>query len=116
MTCKCDTITAGMLSELISIERAANTPDGTGGFTEVWGQIPDAPTRAYVKASSGSERWASGRTEAVSKYKATVRYFDGLFETDSVIIRQRRYNIRFVDNLEMQNRWLELTLDLGVAV
>jgi len=45
-----------------------------------------------------------------------VRYFEGLTERDRVVIRSRPYNIRFIANLDMADRWLEISVDLGAAV
>lgn len=112
----CDDYNAGMLNEPVSIERAAKVSDGAGGYTETWAVISGAPTRAHAKYLSGSERWASQRVEATAKLRIAVRYFDGLLESDSVVIRSRRCNIRFINNVEFRDRWLEIDLDEGVAV
>lgn len=112
---KCCDVSAGMLREPVTFERSAKVSDGAGGFTETWGAISGASTRAYVKAMSGSERWASDRTEARSSWRIVVRYFSGLLESDRVVIRGRSYNIRFVNNVELRDRWLEIDLALGVA-
>jgi SPP1 family predicted phage head-tail adaptor len=69
-----------------------------------------------VKAMSGGERWASQRTEATASHKIVVRWFDGLTEVDRVVIRGRAYNIRFIDNVEFQDKWLHITAEVGVAV
>jgi SPP1 family predicted phage head-tail adaptor len=112
---KCCDMNAGMLREPITIERAARTSDGAGGFTVAWAAISGAPDRAHVKALSGSERYAADRTEATTRWRITFRYFDGLLESDRVIIRTRAYNIRFINNLELRDKWLTLDLDGGVA-
>ncbi len=113
---KCCDMHAGMLNEVISFERSTRTSDGSGGFTEEWAAITGAPTRAAVKALSGSERFASDRIEAISKWRITSRYFSDIKENDRVIIRSRAYNIRFVNNVELADRWLEIDLSGGVAV
>ena len=115
MACKCDKYTAGMLKEAVVFQRAAKVSDGAGGFTETWGAIAAAPTRASVKALSGGERYASERIEATSKWRIVVRYFPGILESDRVQIRDRAYNIRFINNVDLADRWLEIDLDGGVA-
>jgi head-tail adaptor len=112
---KCCDMNAGMLREPITIERAAKVPDDAGGTTETWGAIVGAPDRAYPKALSGSERFASDRVEATTRWRITFRYFDGLLESDRVVFRARAYNIRFINNLELRDKWLTLDLDGGVA-
>ena len=114
--CKCDKINSGMLKEPVSIERPTNTTDNAGGYTQTWGAISGAPTLAYAKAVSGNERWASDRVEATVRLRVAVRYFAGILPSDTVVIRSRRCNIRFVNNVEFADRWLEIDLDEGVAV
>ena len=116
MACTCADYSSGMLNELISIERPTYTPDAAGGYTEVWGAIAGAPTRAHVKSLSGSERWASERVEATSKLRVVVRYVAGILESDSIVIRSRRCNIRYINNIELADKWLEIEVGEGVAV
>ena len=113
---KCCKLSAGRMKEPVTFERAVKTPSGAGGYTEAWGTLAGAADRAKVKALSGSERFASDRIEATTRWRITVRYFAGLLESDRVIIRSRAHNIRFVNNVELADRWLEIDLDGGVAV
>ncbi len=115
MKCQCDKYNAAMLREPVTFERLTRTSDGQGGYTEAWAAISGAPDRAYVKAMSGSERWRSDRVEATSNYLAVVRYFAGLTEQDRIVIRSQNGQIRFINNLEFKNRWLEIDVNLGVA-
>ena len=112
---KCSKFRSAMLNEGVEFQRSAKVSDGSGGFTETWGAIPNAPTLAHVKASGGSERMHSGRVEATSSLRVVTRYFDGLLASDRVVIRDRAYNIRFVDNVEFANRWLQIDIAGGVA-
>ena len=113
---KCCNMNAGMLKEPVTFQRAAKVSDGAGGYTETWAAISGAADRAKAKAVSGRERFASDRIEATTKWRITVRYFAGLLESDRVIIRTRAYNIRFINDMELEDRWLEIDLDGGVAV
>jgi SPP1 family predicted phage head-tail adaptor len=108
-------MSAGMLREPVTIQRATKVSDGAGGYTETWATLSGAPDRAHVKALSGSERFASDRVEATTRWRITVRYFAGLRDSDRVVIRSIAYNIRFINNLEMRDLWLVLDLDGGVA-
>jgi head-tail adaptor len=105
-----------MLREPVAFERVTRTGNGSGGFDETWAAIDGSVTRAHVKALSGSERFQSDRVEATTRWRIVVRYFAGLTEVDRVIIRNRAHNIRFINNVEMRDRWLEIDLDGGVAV
>lgn len=113
---KCCNINAGMLREAVEFQRATKVSDGAGGYTEVWAAISGASTLAQVKALSGGERFASERIESTTKWRITVRYFTGLLESDIVVIRDREYNIRFINNIELRDRWLVIDLDGGAAV
>jgi len=107
---------AGMLREPVTFERVSNTADSYGARVQAWENIADAPTLAMVKPMSGRERWASARVEATSTHKIVVRYFADLTEKDRVVIRGRAYNIRFINNLDFDDRWLEISAELGAAV
>ena len=112
---KCCDITAGMLTTPIQFERMSRVADGAGGFSQAWLPLSGAPTRAHVKSMSGSERFASARIEATATHRVTVRYFAGLTEADTVVIRGKRANIRFVNNLQEKDRWLVIDVQTGVA-
>jgi head-tail adaptor len=112
---KCCQYTAGMLREPVTFQRKSRVRNGTGGFDETLATIPGAPTRASVKALSGGERWASDRVEATTRWRLVTRYFDGLTEEDIALVRGRKHNIRFINNVELRDRWLEIEVDGGVA-
>jgi SPP1 family predicted phage head-tail adaptor len=106
---------AGMLKEPVAFERMTRTAAGKGGYSETWAAVANSPTRAHVKALNGAERYASDRVEATARYRLAVRYFSGLQEGDRVRFRSRTHNIRFINNLEFSDQWLEIDVDGGVA-
>lgn len=112
----CAKYSARDLREPVEFQRKTRTSDGAGGFTDAWAAISGAPTRAMVKAMSGRERYASDRLEASANYRIVTRYFDGLTEVDRVEIRGRPGQIRFVNNVDLADRWLEIDVQLGDAV
>jgi SPP1 family predicted phage head-tail adaptor len=105
-----------MMREPVEFQRLTRTSDGAGGYSESWAAIADTPTRGMIKSMSGRERWASNRIEATSTHKMAVRYFSGLSADDRVVVRDRAYNIRFINNVDYDDTWLEIDLELGVAV
>jgi len=111
----CAKYDARMLREPVTFQRKTRTANGRGGFTETWAEISGAPTRGHMKALSGSERLMADRVDATTRNRLVVRYFSGLREEDRVLIRNRTYNIRFLNNVEFRDRWLEIDLDGGVA-
>lgn len=112
---KCCDLNSGKLKEPVTFQRKTLTSDGAGGMTQTWTTISAAPTRAYVLPVSGSERYASDRVEATVRLRLVVRYTSGLLESDRVQIRNRIHNIRFIDNIEFANKWLQIDVDGGVA-
>jgi len=115
MVDKCAKYDARMLREPVTFQRKTRTANGRGGFTETWATLADAADRGVLKALSGSERLMADRVDATTRNRLVVRYFSGLREEDRVVIRDRTYNIRFVNNVEFRDRWLEIDLDGGVA-
>lgn len=109
---KCCDYTAGMLREPVTFQRVALVSDGAGGQTRTWSTLQAA--RAQVKMQSGSESMRSDRLEALRSYRVVVRYFAGLTEADAVLIRNRRHNIRTINNVELENLWLVIDTDEGV--
>jgi SPP1 family predicted phage head-tail adaptor len=113
---KCCTYTAGQLREPVTFQRETLTIDGIGGSSKTWTAIAGAPTRAMVRAMSGFERAQADRTNAGASFRIVVRYWAGLREADSVLIRGRRHNITFINNVDLADRWLEIDATGGVAV
>ena len=113
---KCCKYSAGMLREPVEFQRIVRNDDGGGGFTEDWSAISGAPTHAFVKPISGRERWASQRVEATASHMIVVRYYSDLTEVDRAVIRGRAYNIRFLRNVDFDDKWLEISAEVGVAV
>lgn len=115
MALKCCDMSAGMLKEPVAFQRRTLAADGAGGQSETWATVPNAPSRAHVRPVGGSERWASDRTEAIVRLRLVTRYSAALREGDRVILRGKIHNIRFLDNVEFRDKWLQIDVDGGVA-
>ena len=113
--CKPSKYSARDLREIVTFERVTNTADDYGARIQGWETISDAPTRAMVKPMSGRERWASERTEATANDLIVTRYNEAITEKDRVLIRGRPCNIRFIANVDMDDRWLEIDVNMGDA-
>ena len=111
---KCCDYTAGMLSEPVTFQRVTLASDGAGGQTRTWATLQAA--RANVRMTGGSESFGADRTEATARFRIVCRYFAGLTEADAVLIRNRRYQIRMINNVEFANKWYEIDAEVGVAV
>lgn len=121
---KCCDITAGMLRTPCQFQRKVKVSDGAGGWSEAWLNLSGAATRCKFKALSGGERFQAQRAEATTRNRILCRFFAGLSETDGpsslserdrVVIDGRAYNIRFINNIEMRNKFLEIDIDGGGA-
>jgi SPP1 family predicted phage head-tail adaptor len=112
MCCK---YTAGMLKEVVSFQRVTRVSDGAGGWTETWAAISGAPTRAMARSLSGGETFRFDRMDATVRMMIVTRYTTLLKEADRVLIRGRAHNIRYINNVDFANNWLEIAVDGGVA-
>jgi head-tail adaptor len=113
---KCCLYNAGMLREPLAFQRLVITPDGIGGSSKTWATIAGAPSRGMVKAVSGFERAQADRTNAGASFRVVVRYWAGLREADTVLIRGLRHDITFINNVDFADRWLEIDVTRGVAM
>ena len=112
---KCCQYNAGQLRTPCQFQRKTRVSDGSGGWSEAWTNLAGAATRCSFKMLSGSERWQAMRTEATTRNRIVTRYFAGLVESDRVVIGGRRYDITFINDVELRGRWFEIDLDGGVA-
>jgi len=111
----CSKYSAGMLRDTVEIQAAQRGSDGKGGVTVVWSALSGAPTRGMMRATSGGERFANGRTEATTTHRLVVRYFDGLQMGHRVRFKGQSFNITFIENVEYADKWLVISLQGGVA-
>lgn len=110
---KCCDITPGMLREPFIIQSQELTAIGGGATATEY--VATGFGKCQFKPLSGSERLYAERIDAVTRNRALMRYRPSLKESDRLVIRGRAYNIRFINNIEFRNRWLEIDLDGGVA-
>jgi SPP1 family predicted phage head-tail adaptor len=113
---KCCDITAGILKTSIEIQKQDRTSDGSGGYISTWSARAQTPKRAKVEFKNGREIWNGERIEATSSFKMTMRFSAAVTESDRIIVKGRAHNIRSINNIEMQDRWMIIQCDLGVAV
>ncbi len=110
---KCCQYMPGMLREPIEVQEQVETSIG-GGATDITWQTKFT-TQAHMKPLSGNERLYAERLDATTRNRLVMRYRPDLVESDRVVIRGRQFQIRFINNVEYRNRWLEVDLDGGQA-
>jgi SPP1 family predicted phage head-tail adaptor len=113
--CTTSKYNARQLKEAVEFQIVANSADNYGARIQSWVTLPGTPTRAMVKPLSGRERWASQRIETTANYRIVTRYNTLVTESMRVLVRGRPCNIRFIANVDMDDQWLEIDVEMGVA-
>lgn len=114
---KCCTYTAGQLREPVTFQRMGAATNTNGNVVPgAWATIAAAPTRAMVRPLSGGEMAQAHRLNAEVRLLVVTRYTAAIVEADSVLIRGRRHNIRYIKNVDLGDKWLEIDVQGGVAV
>ena len=113
----CCKYTAGMLREPLTFQRHAAGTNVNGNVVPAgWATITAAPTRGMVRPLSGYEASQAQRLNAEVKLLVVTRFSSALLESDSVLIRGKRHNIRYIKNVDFADKWLEIDVQGGVAV
>ena len=110
---KCCDITAGMLREPVTVQRQVSVSDGMGGQAIQW--IDLYTTRADVRPISGREAVQAMQLQASVTHRVYMRYRADITAADRLMIRGNPLQVRAIINVELRNRWLELSCDAGVA-
>ena len=110
---KCCDLTASMLKHKVIIQKLELVADDAGGQTRTWKNM--AEVWAYLKQTSGSERFQNDRLTAIAGFTATIRYRNDITEVNRLVYDNKSYQIRSADNLEFANKWIEFSLEAGVA-
>mgnify|MGYP006433569677 CR=1 FL=1 len=110
---KCCDMKAGDLREPVEIQKQVKVDIGGGATSITWQKR--LSTKGKMVPISGRERIHADRLDAVTKNRLIIRYTPEVVEADRAVIRGRAYQIRYINNLEFKNRWLEIDLDGGEA-
>ena len=85
----------GRMDQRITLQRLVKTPDGAGGYTESWANLPANPCPwAKVTAKSGRESMVEGRIAAQFTVLFEIYNRDDVTETDRILWQGAAYNIR----------------------
>jgi SPP1 family predicted phage head-tail adaptor len=109
----CCDLTAAKMREPLTVQRKVTVSDGMGGQVVQW--VTLFTTRGEVKPLSGREALQAMQLQASITHRIYMRYRADLTAADRIIMRGQPLQIRAVLNMEMRNRWLELSCDQGVA-
>lgn len=92
------------------LQRKIETSDGLGGFNSVWYNV--ANLRGTLTIVERSEKFISDASRVKSTHFFMTKYKNGLniTEKDRLNFGTDIYEIVFVDNIAMQNRFYEISL------
>lgn len=85
----------GRMDQRITLQRLIKAPDGAGGYTESWANLPSNPCPwAKVIAKSGRESMVEGRIAAQFTVLFEIYNRPDVVETDRILWEGAAYNIR----------------------
>lgn len=112
---KCCDMKAGEMRTPFTVKMRSTT-SLAGGATDVDFDTTRFTGRCKFVALSGSERLHAERINATTRNRITARYNAALIESDVIVIGSKLYNIRFINNVELRNRWMIIGIDGGVPI
>lgn len=114
---------AGMLRDRVTFERLNDGTDDLGNVSDgTWSEIGGAGQSTVwggFRPERSGERLEAGRTESSVMGTLTVRSSTvtrSITEADRVQIDSVAYDIRGITNPDRRNKYLEMTVERGVAV
>ena len=109
-------MTAGAMDQRITFRRKTATPDGGGGVTEAWGNVPtDATVWASVSFKGAREGQDDGRMNATQMTTFEVYGRSDLTELDGLIWEGDFYNIRVIRRYGSRKLRMWVDAERGVA-
>jgi SPP1 family predicted phage head-tail adaptor len=96
----------GDLNKRIEIQGITRTPDGLGGFTNVFATLYTVD--AAIWDATSNERNTASATTLVISHRIRIRYKSGFKATYRIKFGLRYFNIVSVVNPAEANRWLDI--------
>lgn len=104
-------VQAGELDERVEIIRITQEPGADLKLTEARDSL--GLYWAKVRPMSGSERNHAQQTQSRSNYLVIIRYREGISESDVIVWRGHKMNIRFIRDEGPRSRWLPIECERG---
>lgn len=105
---------SGDLRYPVQLQRATRADDGYGGTADpVWSSLDTIWCK--IKEKAGREKFIRDRVESQAHVVFWARYRDDVLETDRLYFNGKAYNIRWINNLNMEDEWLEILTERGVV-
>jgi SPP1 family predicted phage head-tail adaptor len=96
----------GDLRHRITLQKFTITTNENGFEIETWEDFKTV--WAKVTNLHGREYYVAAAVQAENTVKFTIRYIEGLDTSMRILFRGRQYNITSIDNIEYQNRYIEI--------
>ena len=105
----------GELDQRVKILKEVRVSDGMGGSTRTWEPVTEVA--AHVRSLNGRERARADRLEAEGGYLVAIRWRPDVRENMVIewLNRDRRMNIRHVEDGGRRSMYLSIQCDTGVA-
>jgi head-tail adaptor len=113
--------TAGELRDSVRIQRRLTAEDGYGNKVGDWKDLFAQPRRCRLTPTRGGEAVIAQRAQGTALFDCWLRFDEALFgcTTDDRAIDERNpnrtFNIKFVQDMDGDRRWLLMQLELGTA-
>lgn len=115
--------TCSRLRHKLTLQQEAATPDGSGGYVKTWQNIADlwaelipiTNASSKLSNSAGKETLAAGQVQSELSHKLLLRYRSDITAAMRLVFEERIFNIRFVANVNEEDRVLELLVQEGIA-
>ena len=107
----CAVVCAGDLKYPVGVQVLGKIPDGSGGYVQDWSDV--FTINCKIKQSGGKEQFKHEAIEASAPVKFWTNYTSDINETHRLVFRGKNYNIRYLDDIESDMRWLEIGTERG---
>jgi head-tail adaptor len=107
---------AGDMTQLVRLRRKTETLDGAGGFTHVWGDVPNgAQVWAAVTFKGAREGITEDRMTASQMTTFEIYARTDLTELDAILWQGEHYNIRAIRRYGPERLTMWIDAERGVA-
>jgi SPP1 family predicted phage head-tail adaptor len=103
----------GQLRQYITIQSPTRTADGSGGWTEGWGNFANA--FAAIKPVSARERFFADKLEHNVTHLIVIRFIAGLKANMRINFEGRYFLVRGFRYLDETQHWIEIQAEENVA-
>ena len=105
-------IRPGELRERLTLQEFVLTPDGAGGSTKSWNDVPGT-IWAKIEPLNGGEAFRQGMLNATQLYRVTIRWRGTISPTNRLVWNGQALNIRTCADPDNRRAALVMTVESG---